>query len=331
MNGSGRNMIWKRLGWARTLRRRFCVIRGRWMVSMPCLPAGLIAGLGVVLVLTAWAQSQAQPRVYVVNYPLQYFAERIAGDRVSVVFPAPPDEDPAFWKPDVETIAAFQAADLILVNGATYAKWLKTASLPKSKMVDTSRSFVADYIEIKDDAVHSHGPAGEHSHSGTAFTTWLDLRQAARQAEAALEGLSRLLPDHQDTFEQRYAELKDDLLALDGRLDSLVARQRQQLLLASHPVYQYFARRYGLNLQSVLWEPDVMPDADQWAELQSIVETHAAAWMLWEGDPLPESVDRLAALGVRSLVFDPCGNTPEQGDFLSVMQQNVARLQQAFQ
>ena len=333
MNGSGQNVIWKRLGWARRLRRRFCVIRGRgrWMVGMPCLPAGLIAGLGVVFVLTSWAQSQAQPRVYVVNYPLQHFAERIAGDRASVVFPAPPDEDPAFWQPDVETIAAFQAADLILVNGATYAKWLETASLPKSKVVDTSRSFAADYIEIKDDAVHSHGPAGEHSHAGTAFTTWLDFRQAARQAEAVLEGLIRLLPDHQDAFEQRYAELKQELLALDERLDSLVGPRREQPLLASHPVYQYFARRYGLNLQSVLWEPDVMPDDGQWAELQSILETHAAVWMLWEGDPLPESVDRLAALGVRSLVFDPCGNTPEQGDFLGVMQQNVARLQQAFQ
>ena len=35
--------------------------------------------------------------VYVVNYPLQYFAERIAGEHARVVFPAPPDEDPALW------------------------------------------------------------------------------------------------------------------------------------------------------------------------------------------------------------------------------------------
>ena len=32
--------------------------------------------------------------VYVVNYPLQYFAERIGGEHVEVVFPAPgPDRD----------------------------------------------------------------------------------------------------------------------------------------------------------------------------------------------------------------------------------------------
>ncbi len=298
---------------------------------MSLMRSGMLAWLGISLTLMAWTESQAQPTVYVVNYPLQYFAERIGAEQVHVVFPAPADEDPVFWKPDVETIAAFQAADLILINGGAYAKWLKTASLPKSKMIDTSRRFKADYIEIQDTGTHSHGPTGEHSHAGTAFTTWLDFRQAAQQAEAVTEGLSRLLPEHKDTFERRYAELEQDLLALDERLDTIAARQRTQPLIASHPVYQYLAKRYGLNLQSVLWEPEVIPDDEEWQRLQSILQGHAAAWMLWEGDPLPTSADKLQALGIKSLVFDPCGNTPEQGDFLSVMQQNVARLQQAFQ
>lgn len=297
---------------------------------MLLIRSGLLAWLAISFTLLTWTESRAQPTVYVVNYPLQYFAERIAGDRVKVVFPAPADGDPAFWKPDVDTIAAFQGADLILINGAGYAKWLKTASLPKSRMIDTSRRFQADYIEIKDEAVHTHGPTGEHSHAGTAFTTWLDFRQAAQQAQAVMEGLSRLLPAHQDAFQQRYAELERDLLALDERLDAIVAPRRAQPLLASHPVYQYLARHHRLNLQSVLWEPEVMPDDAQWEALQSILQGHAAGWMLWEGDPLPASVQKLQALGVQSLVFDPCGNTPEQGDFLSVMQQNVARLGQAF-
>ena len=298
---------------------------------MSLMRSGMLAWLGISLTLMAWTESRAQPTVYVVNYPLQYFAERIGAEQVHVVFPAPADEDPAFWKPDVETIAAFQAADLILINGAAYAKWLKTASLPKSKMIDTSRRFKADYIAIQGAGAHSHGPTGEHSHAGTAFTTWLDFRQAAQQAQAVMEGLSRLLPDHKDTFEGRYAELEQDLLALDERLDTIAARQRTQPLLASHPVYQYLAKRYGLNLQSVLWEPEVMPDDEEWQRLKSILQGHTAALMLWEGNPMPVSADKLQSLGVESLVFDPCGNTPEQGDFLSVMQQNVARLQQAFQ
>ena len=264
---------------------------------MSWMRSGLLAWLATGFALLTWTESRAQPTVYVVNYPLQYFAERIGAEQVRVVFPAPADEDPAFWKPDVATIAAFQGADLIFINGAGYAKWLKTASLPKSKVIDTSRRFKADYIEIQGTGTHTHGPTGEHAHAGTAFTTWLDFRQAARQAQAVMEGLSRLLPDHQDIFEQRYAELEHDLLALDERTEAIVAQRRAQPLLASHPVYQYLARRHGLNLQSVLWEPEVMPDAEQWDALQSILQGHAAGWMLWEGDPLPASAQKLQTLG----------------------------------
>ena len=298
---------------------------------MHSLRSCLFTGTLICLILIAWSESRAQPTVYVVNYPLQYFAERIGGSEIEVVFPAPADEDPAFWRPNVSAIVGFQEADLILINGATYAKWLKTASLPKTKVVDTSKGFEADYISVEDGADHTHGPAGDHSHAGTAFTTWLDFRLAARQALAVQQALSRLLPDQQSVFEQRYAELEKDLVLLDNRLETTVAGQGSRPLVASHPVYQYLARRYGLNIRSVLWEPEVMPEETGWQDLAAILASHEAVWMMWEGDPLPASVERLQSLGVGSLVFDPCGNRPSEGDFLDVMQRNVDQLGRAFQ
>ena len=59
--------------------------------------------------------------VYVVNYPLQYFAERIGGDLVQVEFPVPADVDPAYWTPGAAVVAGYQSADIILLNGADYA------------------------------------------------------------------------------------------------------------------------------------------------------------------------------------------------------------------
>ena len=52
--------------------------------------------------------------------------------------------------------------------------------------------------------------------------------------------------------------------------------------------------------------------------------------MIWEGEPIKESTQRLQAVGIDSLMFDPCGNTPGQGDFLSVMRQDVENLKPAF-
>ena len=98
-------------------------------------------------------------------------------------------------------------------------------------------------------------------------------------------------------------------------------------LLGSHPVYQYLARRYGLNLQSVHFEPDENPDEETWADLERLHDAHPAATMLWEAEPLPEIAERLRALGIESIVFDPAGNRPASGDFLEVMTANAANLE----
>jgi len=268
--------------------------------------------------------------VYTVNYPLQYFAQRIAGDHAEVVLPVPPDVDPAFWQPDAETIGHFQRADLILLNGAGYAKWVNRVSLPHRKLVDTSAGFHERYIETENGVTHSHGREGDHSHAGTAFTTWLDLSQAAQQARAVHDALSRRMPDQANTFSANFHALERDLLELDARLEAITARDPAQPLLASHPVYQYLARRYSLNLESVMWEPDAMPPESEWRALAALREGHPANWMLWEGEPAPEIGKRLQELGVQGIVFAPCGNRPETGDFLSVMSGNLSNMERIF-
>ena len=269
--------------------------------------------------------------VYVVNYPLQYFAERIGGEHVNVVFPAPADVDPAFWMPDTPTIAAYQQADLILLNGAGYARWINRVTLPRFRMVNTSAGFKDLYIEAAEILTHSHGSEGEHAHESLAFTTWIDFNLAARQAKAIAEALSRKRPELKDTFQKNYQRLEQDLLKLDQDLKTLISKDPSRPLVVSHPVYDYFARRYGLNIKSVHWEPGEIPTNEQMMELYRILKEHPAKWMIWEGEPKKESAEQLKTIGVNSLVFNPCGNTPDQGDFLSVMQQNVKNLKPAFQ
>lgn len=296
------------------------------MKKIALLPLLLIASCDRESATSTAPATNGKPQVLVANYPLKYFAERIGGSTVEVVFPAPGDEDPAFWQPDDAAIAKFQSADVILMNGATYSKWAEKVTLPQSKLVDTSAAFKAQYIEIKADSTHSHGPGGEHSHSGTAFTTWLDLTQAVQQAEAVKTALAKFTPD----AEKNFAALKSDLEALDARLIAVGKRIANAPLVASHPVYHYLARRYALNLQAVLWEPEVVPDDKAMEELKTILAKHSAKWMLWEGEPAKESMAKLDAIGVKSLVFDPCGNVPDGGDFLSVMKGNIEALEKAF-
>jgi zinc transport system substrate-binding protein len=290
-----------------------------------------IAIAGSTSLSKAGSSSSEKLTVYTVNYPLKYFAERIGGDHVKVAFPAPADEDPAYWMPDAKTITEYQRAELILLNGANYAKWVSKVSLPRFRLVNTSARFKDRYIVTAEVLTHSHGPEGKHAHESLAFTTWMDLELAAMQAKAIADAFTRKNLEQKDAFQKNYKALEKDLIALDRDIKAVVSKDPSKPLLVSHPVYDYFARRYGLNIKSVHWEPDEIPNNEQWVELRAILKGHPAKWMIWEGEPMGESVERLKSIGVNSLVFDPCGNVPDQGDFLTTMRQNLQNLQSAFQ
>lgn len=274
-------------------------------------------------------QRESTLTVYTVNYPLQYFAERIGGEHVQVHFPAPADEDPAYWSPEADTIANYQQADLILANGAGYAKWIDKVSLPSARLVNTSAALADKVITLEGAVTHSHGPEGEHEHGETAFTTWLDPTLAIEQARAVRAAFEKARPQHAVTFRTNFAALQKDLQAVDEKLAALAASASDTPLLFSHPVYQYLTRRYNLNARSVHWEPDQVPDAAMWDELKQLLGEHPAKWMIWEGEPLDTVVARLTELGVGSVVFDPCGGAPDEGDYLSVMESGVENLSRA--
>ena len=304
-----------------------CASRRRVWLAVAALTGAIGAcGDGEPEAGTPAAADVGAPVVYTVNYPLQYFAQRIGGDIVQVVFPAPADEDPAFWMPDAEVVAEYQEADLILLNGAGYAKWTTRVSLPASRLVNTSSGFEEQLVRVEGTVTHAHGPAGEHAHEGTAFTTWLDPTQAIQQAEAIERAFSAAWPEHEPSFREGFESLQADLLALEEQLSAAFRPLDGRPLMASHPVYQYIARRYDLDLESVQWEPSEMPTSAMWRQFRELLQGHPARLMLWEGAPSAEITDELVSLEVFPVVFDQCGNAPEEGDYLSVMRQNAENL-----
>lgn len=265
--------------------------------------------------------------VYAVNYPLAWFAERIGGAAVDVHFPVPADVDPATWSPDAEAISAYQSADLILLNGAGYAAWVSRATLPSSRLVDTSAEFADRYLAIDNAVTHTHGPEGEHDHGNVAFTTWLDPELARLQAGAVRDALIRLRPERDAEFLAGYESLAADLNATDDGLRAVIAMLGGQPVLFSHPVYQYLARRYGLNARSLHWEPDqAVTDADL-VDLEDLLRTHPARILIWEAEPTPATRARLDALGISSVVFEPCANRPTDGDYMDCMRNSLASME----
>jgi zinc transport system substrate-binding protein len=273
-----------------------------------------------------------KPVIYTTFYPAQYFAQRIAGDKLEVVCPVPEGEDPIFWQPDDQARAAYQQADLVILNGAGFEKWAATANLPASRVLDSAKPLEAEFIRYEDAVTHSHGPGGEHAHEGIDGHTWLDPLNAKIQAEQIKLELVKRWPEHAAGFEWNFAQLADNLDNLDADLRGFAELAATAPMLASHPAYNYLARRYQWKLKSLDLDPDTMPSDEAIAKIRTLQVDFPARILLWESPPRPEIAARLAEeLKLKSIVFSPCEllsaeDREASRDYLSVMRANNARL-----
>ncbi|MDP6634766.1 MAG: metal ABC transporter substrate-binding protein [Phycisphaerae bacterium] len=282
---------------------------------------------------TETPQQRAIPEVYTTFYPTTYFAQRIAGDLVKIICPLPADKDPITWMPNTATIAAYQQADLILVNGADFDRWVDKVSLPPSKLIDTACPLAGTFVGFDTSITHSHGPGGQHDHAGIDGHTWLDPHNAKIQAAEVHKALVRLLPSRIDKLRANHTALAEDLDAIDASLATLSEKLKDQGLLAAHPAYNYLVRRYEWNLTNLDLDPEVTPSNELIADIRKQVEQirPRPQIILWEQQPVDTVSEQLKKdLGLVSVVFSPCEHRPNQPhDYLSVMRANVSRLQAA--
>ncbi len=281
-------------------------------------------GFLLLLVLAAGVSSHAaaKPLVVAVNSPLAYFAKRLGGDAIQVTMPAPEGEDPAYWEPSGEDIADIQKADLVLLNGAGYAKWVPQASLRRSRLVDTSAKAKDRYLP-GDAEVHTHG-GNAHEHGVFASNTWLDFKIASLQAEAIATAFKRKLKLDASQVDAALGTLQGDLAALNGLAKQAGEALQGTALVGSHPVYHYLAAAYGMDMRFIHWEAAETITEENEASLAALQAERPADMMLFEFPPSASAVQAAERAGLRYRVLDPMVNT--DADFIQGMRDALTQL-----
>ncbi|MEO1549808.1 MAG: metal ABC transporter substrate-binding protein [Pseudomonadota bacterium] len=277
----------------------------------------LILGLGLSSNTAALA---AERTIAVVSAHLGDFAQRLGGDGVEVYFPVTGDRDPALWRPSVAEIGAIQSADLILLNGAEFARWTKRTSLPRARVVDTGRSLADRFIVTQGAITHSHGGDEAHSHDGIAPQLWLDFAQAQTQAEAVAASLSQRLGLDITAAAQG---LSQDLAALDARAKAVVAGA--DMVLGAGPGFEYFLRAYAQRSATVA---DVAGMEAALADLTEEARASATVLLLTTSQSSNAKALINRAMGVREVVFD-FGSAAGDAGFVARMNANLDRIEAA--
>jgi zinc transport system substrate-binding protein len=268
------------------------------------------------------------------SYPVAYLAQRLGADDIRVSCPIPDDGDPAAWRPDREQLAEFQRAGLIVINGAGFEAWVQTASLPDSRMVNASQPFESDF-QTYEDVSHSHGPAGNHSHSGVDGHTWMDPILAKSMAGAIRDAMKARWPEHASDIEQRFEDLAIDLDALNARLVGVSETLGERCIITNHPAYNYLVARHGWRLSNLDLDPEDELTMDNLRAIEDSIEGEVGPILLWEAPPLPSVKSALNMdYGITSVVYTPAEvhtSTHEKRgeDWLKLQNDNVDRLERA--
>jgi zinc transport system substrate-binding protein len=263
------------------------------------------------------------PTIKALSAPAAWLVSRIGGDRVVVENILPAGESADTWSPPGEVVAGLSDADLIVANGAGYEAWTQTATLPTARLVDSARGL--DLIAV-DGRTHSHGKAGEHSHSDVDPHTWTDPAAYAHQAGVVHAALVRLDPEGKAVYDANLSTLQADLTKLGAELDAALAPARGRAMISNHPSFSYLARRARLDLRTIDMDPLVAPEP-------GLLGTDPVPGLViwWESAPT-DAVRASLPAGLVHLVVDPLEQPAAGGsyDYLAQARGNVAQFRATF-
>ncbi len=216
---------------------------------------------------TERADAGAEPPVVVVSIPpLEYFVERIGGDKVSVECLAPASADPETFEPSMAQLRKASKAGLLLTVGLLpfeeKVSEAISASNPDIRIEELYHSL--DLIEGTHDHGHHEEDSEEEGHDGHHHDShhhdshgnydphiWTSLRNARTLARNTFDALVALSPADSLYFKARLDALDHRLDSLDRAISTRLAPAMGKTILVWHPSLSYFSRDYGLKQLAV--------------------------------------------------------------------------------
>ncbi|MEH6466127.1 MAG: zinc ABC transporter substrate-binding protein, partial [Porticoccus sp.] len=124
---------------------------------------------------------------------------------------------------------------------------------------------------------------------------------------AIARALSEKWPTHEMSVIKKEKELLKKLTTLDESYHAQARKLAGKNIIYSHPVYQYFERRYQLPGYSLHWEPDQMPNQEQW-ELLNKLSHNKDSLLIWEDFPSQKIIEKLNHMQLKYTVIRPMAN-----------------------
>jgi zinc transport system substrate-binding protein len=304
--------------------------------AVPLLTALVLAGTSACSAFTDGSGGSKDGGVQVTTafYPLQFVAERVGGDLVSVDNLTVPGKEPHDLELTIRETAALAGADLVVFeHGFQPAVDDAVETNAEGAVVDA-----AEVVELRpageDHEEHAeHADEEEHDHGDLDPHFWQDPLLLADLGDAVASTLGGIDEDHADEYAANAAVLRRDLEELDAAYAAGLTGCERDTVVVSHEAFGYL-EKYGLHFEAIAGlSPDAEPTPADLARLHELIDEEGITTVFGERLAPPALVDTLADdAGVTAAVLDPVEgltDETEDEDYLTLMAQNLAGLQEA--
>ena len=197
----------------------------------------------IITVLSSSLQSQEQLNIVASASMLQDIASRVIGSDQDIKMIVPIGGDPHLHEPTPSNARLVAGADLILINGLTFEGWI-------NELIDNSGTTgkvltVTKGVDVLGSQVYKNS---------TDPHAWMDASNAIIYARNVRDAMIELDPANQDKYNLNYSEYEKELHELDEEITAAIKTipEERRILITSHDAFQYFGRRYGIQLEAIM-------------------------------------------------------------------------------
>ncbi len=317
----------------------------RRLISGTAVAAATALGIGVLSACSSEsdaADSKSSGKLDVVAsfYPMQYLAEQIGGDHVSVSNLTEPGQEPHDLEISAKQTAQLQEADAVL-----YLKDLQPAvddAVGQSEIKTKIDAATLTSLEDHGSTGHAHEgeeePAEEEEHAeeegGLDPHVWLDPVKYAELAEGVGKAFEKADPDNAADYKKNTEALTKKLGDLDTEFKDGLKNTESKVFFTNHSAFSYLAERYGLTQEAISGlDPESEPSPARVKELQEEAKADGVTTVFYETLVSDKTAKTLAKdAGLKTDVLDPLEGITDKSkgdDYIAVMQSNLAALEKA--
>ncbi|MGO1638194.1 metal ABC transporter substrate-binding protein [Ancrocorticia populi] len=262
-------------------------------------------------------------------YPLAWLIESIGGDDVTVISMTPANVEPHDYELSPSDIAKMNEADLVVyVEGFQPSMDAAVEQISGPEVLELSDS--VGLLPLEED----HGDddeAHEHDHGNLDPHFWLDPERMSDAGEAIEESLSQADSANATTYQEGQETVAGQLTDLDTEFADGLATCERQTIVTTHAAFGYLTNRYGLTQVAISGiDPEAEPSPADLAAIKTTIKDTATTTIFTEELASPKTAQAVAGeTGADLATLNPLESKPEDGDYVSGMEANLAALQGA--